>query len=60
MENNEYYKQGVSDYLNGVSKCPYSMNSPRGEMWSMGWYAAQETEEDSFPANHDEEYDLND
>lgn len=54
MNNNEYFQQGVADYFKGVTACPYSMNSPRGEMWSMGWYSAQETEEETYPINHDE------
>ena len=53
MNENTYFQQGVGDYLKGVTTCPYSMNSPRGEMWSMGWYSAQETDEDAYPINHD-------
>ena len=62
MKQNTYFNQGVSDYFKGVTACPYSMNSPRGEMWSMGWYSAQETDEDCYPINHDEvdEETLND
>ncbi len=54
MENNHYYQQGVRDYFKSVTRCPYSPNSDRGEAWSMGWYSAQETDEDANPINHDD------
>lgn len=54
MEKNTYFNQGVNDYLRGLTVCPYSMNSPRGEEWSMGWHSAQEIDDDAYPIQHDE------
>lgn len=53
MRQNEYFQQGARDYFKGVTSCPYAANSLRGESWSMGWYSAQETDEDAYPINHD-------
>jgi len=41
-EQHPAYKQGVADYEAGRD-CPYSTGGTRAELWSMGWYAAQET-----------------
>lgn len=54
-EQKHYYGQGISDYNRGITKCPYSTTSPRGECWSMGWFAAQEVDTDTQTTVHDAE-----
>jgi hypothetical protein len=55
MKESAYFKQGVNDYLRGLTTCPYSMNSLRGEEWSMGWHSAQELDDEAYPPiQHDE------
>ena len=48
-----YYKQGFKAYTTN-SACAYSPMSTKGELWSMGWFAAQELHEeiaDNEPAS---------
>jgi len=39
-----YYKQGFKAYQTDEA-CAYSPMSVKGELWSMGWFAAQEISE---------------
>ena len=61
-ENNVYYKQGFKAYMK-MENCAYSPTSTKGELWSMGYHAAQEldscdTEEDPASLTIDEVNDL--
>ena len=42
-----FWKEGFKDYVK-FKNCKYSPHSPMGELWSMGYYAAQEIDQASY------------